>query len=176
MTGRSGVLLLWLCGRPLWPAKNGSVCISCAPGPSESFQSRVIPITCYIKMDLILTISSTCHAELNLFSRIFTNPLCFWLILCGHRLWQLGFAKMGQFLSYAHQTQAKQLLPEAYRSPATSKWTSSWRSLSTCHTELSSLSRFHGNPIYVYVCFIGCIDLFDMYCFLLLVLMVTSLL
>ena len=103
MTGRSGVLLLlllWLCGRPLWPAKNGSICISCAPGPSESFQSRVIPITCYIKMDLILTISSTCHAEFSLSSRFIEilYVFCWFLVILGCP--RVAFWAPEAFLSY----------------------------------------------------------------------------
>ena len=68
----------------LWPstltvfyAKNGSICFRCSPGPSETATPEGIPITCYIKMDLILTISSTCHAELSSFSRCQSIPAGF---------------------------------------------------------------------------------------------------
>ena len=36
---------------------------------------------------------------------------------------------MGQSVSHAHQAQARASNPESFLSPATSKWTSSWRSL-----------------------------------------------
>ena len=75
MTGRSGLLLLWLCGRPLWPTK------------------------------------------------------------------------MGESVSHAHQAQARASNPESFLSPATSKWTSSWRSLAPATQNWTYFQDFYTNPI-----------------------------
>ena len=56
---------------------NEPICFRCSPGPSETAIREGIPITCYIKMNLILTISEHMPHRVELtFKILLKSDIC----------------------------------------------------------------------------------------------------